>query len=229
MAGRHHLGIIDADKKAFLFERDKAEEQLAGMISWAKTEEANNIYVSNEENIAYVTAEMQLGTPMMYTEFERLLKRLPCGPHLVFKEHSLRPFRAVYYMTPMGKLDYISAYGRTVLPEFSTMSLKSETVRNFNVRHIDRKDMPAMRFNPALGRIGGYEQVNPNDLRPGWENVNKFWGENADDPMSRGYRTVLTRLVPKYATPAEIESIFGASNKRSWAVGMGKQNLPYKF
>jgi hypothetical protein len=235
MAGYKHTGIMDSEKLFYLRERDRSEKQLSDAISWAKTEEANNVFVNSEDNVAYVTAEMQVGSPMGWQEFEKKLKLLPCGGNLIFKGFDrsegleYRPFRSVYFRHPNGKEEYISAYGKTVLPEFSTMTLKTETVRDFGVRHIDRADMPKMKFNPNLGVLGGYETVDPNAVKPGWQNVQKYWGEDAENPQSRGWRTVLVRMVPRFCTPNEIEAIFGASNKRSWATGMGHKNLPSKF
>lgn len=236
-----HTGIIDSQKREILKELDAGEERAAYTKAYLDEQFAHNIFaikgfINTVDNVA------RLGTPLPWQEFERKLKRLPFGQHLVFREQSIRPFRGVCYLLPNGKEVPISGYGRTLIPEFSTMEVVRKAVPDPSVRHLSHRDFPEMEWDgdPVIGLHNYKEQrgfkTKDGSLKPGWQWKDQLWGENPDDPASRGWRTVLCRwlalgvagTVPCPSVEA-IEKEFAAANSPQWAKYTGKQRIESPF
>lgn len=217
MAGRGHRGIIDEEKAKLIAAQDLIEKQRLQAATWLEDELSRHIIMDADK--PFMVPEHQRGQTMSWMKFENKLKHLIGGSRLKFIDVPGRPFRAAY-----SDNKYISAYGKVDdLPEFSVISVKYADEPDFSVRHISHLDMPKMDF---LGVKQGFRVSDPNALRPGWKRVIRNWGEDANDPRSRGWRGVLMRGVAMGIwKPNDIEAKFGRSDRASWASGMGHRNL----
>lgn len=242
MAGLKHAGIIDSEKRALLNKFDKGAAERSAARSYLEGQFEHNIFalkgfVNTVDNIA------RLGRPLSWQQFEALLRKLPYSGNFVFKEHSVRPFRALCFRLPGGEELTISAYGRIPnIPEFSTMEVVREAVPDFNVNHLNHRDFPEMDWkgDRVIGldnydRQGGY-QTRDGSLKPGWTYRDKLWGENPSDPAARGWRTVLCRGIGmamlgqiQFASPDEVEKVFGGADSPQWAKHTGKQSIISPF
>lgn len=217
MAGRGHIGIVDSEKMAALAEEHLRLFRLEQAKQWQEEQRANNIYCIDKDSRTYAEKEAQAGKRMDWKEFERKLKKLSCGHKLIFRDVKNRPgWRGVLYQYPDGTEKAISAYGKILLPEYSTIILKEKIERDFSVTHLNHLDFPKTEKTAT-----GYETLD-GSLKPGWVKYYESHGEDPNDFNSRGWRTVLLRLQSLgYASVAEIEKIFGRSDRKSWASGMG--------
>jgi hypothetical protein len=222
MAGRGHRGIIDEEKAKLLAAQDLVEKQRLQAANWLEEELKQHIIMDADK--PFTVPEHQRGQTISWLKFENKLKTLIGGSHLKFIDVPNRPFRAVYAKD--GK--YISAYGKVDdLPEFSVITVKYGEEPDFSIRHISHLDMPKMEF---LGVREGFRVSDPNALRPGWRKVLRNWGEDANDPRSRGWRAVLMRGVHMGVwSPANVEAKFGRSNRASWATGMGHRDIKLRW
>lgn len=240
MAGNKHTGIIDTEKAAILFSLEKASNERALAKSYLEEQFSHNIfalkgYINTVNNIS------RLGKPLSWQQLEKLLKKLPGANNFVFVEHTVRPFRALQYKTPQGLIT-ISAYGRIAnIPEFSTIEVIREVVPDFNVRHLNHLDYTDMEWKGdklvGLDNINqpGY-QTKDGSIKPGWTYRDHLWGENPEDPASRGWRTVLCRGIQlhvtgkiNFGTPTDVERIFGGADSPQWAKYTGKQKIISPF
>lgn len=222
MAGRGHRGIIDEEKAKLLAAQDLVEKQRLQAANWLEEELKQHIIMDADK--PFTVPEHQRGQTMPWMKFENRLRKLPGGYNLRFVDVPNRPlFRGVLY-----KEKSISAYGKVDdLPEFSIISVKYGEEPDFSIRHISHLDMPKMDF---LGVREGFRVSDPNALRPGWKRVIRNWGEDANDPRSRGWRAVLMRGVASGIwKPVDIERIFGRSDRASWASGMGYRNIKARW
>lgn len=218
MAGRGHRGIIDEEKAKLIAAQDLIEKQRLQAATWLEDELSRHIIMDADK--PFMVPEHQRGQTMSWMKFENKLKKLPYGNYLRFVDIPNRPlFRGVCF-----KEEGISGYGKVDdLPEFSIITVKYGEEPDYSVRHISHLDMPKMDF---LGVKQGFRVSDPNALRPGWKRVIRNWGENADDPRSRGWRKVLMMGVAKgFWKPVDVEKEFGRSDRASWATGMGHRNL----
>lgn len=219
--------ILDSNNIPRIKKRDESERCRDELIRYQQEHLRNTIYVKEDDNISMIDSVSQFGQAMSYIELEKKLRLLKNGANFVFLEYGLRPFRAVCYRMPNGKLITISAYGRTIIPEWSTMILRPKIIGDLSLRHISPRDLPEVEWR---GPQEGFVPKNENELKPGMIKVYEMWGENENDPMARGWRTVLLRILDMgLADVTEIESIFGTPNRKSWSQGAGKRNwgLPY--
>ena len=242
MAGLKHAGIIDSEKRLMIDALDRASGERAAAKSYLEDQFSHNIFAYNGF-INTVDHINRLGRPLSWQKFEALLRKLPYSDSLVFGEFSVRPFRCVSYRRPDGSIVGISAYGRVPnIPEFSTMNLEREAVPDFSVNHLSRADFPEMEWkgDPVIG-LHNYRtqkgfQTKDGALKPGWTYRDKFIGENPQDPYSRGWRTVLCKGIAlaqsksiQFASPAQIEAVFGTSDSPQWAKHTGKQSIVSPF
>lgn len=236
-----HVGIIDSEKRELLDALDMAEGMRYAAKAYLDEQYSHNLFVV-KGFINTVDHINRLGKPMDWRTFERKLRRLPHGDKLVFREQTVRPFRGVCLMLPDGKEISISGYGRTVLPEYSTLEVERKIVPDFSITHLSHKDFPEMVWNGddvvGLHNIDQQKGWTTKDgsLRPGWKYEYELRGENPDDPASRGWRTVLCRWVAiglrdkvPFPTPEEIEREFSSSDSPQWAKYMGKQSIITPF
>lgn len=242
MAGLKHVGIIDSEKREMMDMLDRSANERAAAESYLKQQYSHNIfarlgYINTVDNIA------RLGRPLSWEKFEALLRKLPYSDKLVFGEFSVRPFRCVSFRLPDGSIQGISAYGRVPnIPEFSTINVEREAVPDFGVNHLKRSDYPEMEWkgDPVIGLDNYRNQkgyvTKDGSLKPGWTYRDKLIGENPNDPYSRGWRSVLCRGIAlaqmkaiQFASPAQIEAVFGASDSPQWAKHAGKQNIVSPF
>jgi len=233
--------IIDPQRQALIKELDAGEERAAMTKAYLDEQFAHNIfavkgYINTVNNIS------RLGTPMHWQEFEKKMGRLPYGQNLVFREFSLRPFRGVCYKLPNNELLSISGYGKTIIPEFSTMDIERKAVPDPSVRHLSYKDFPEMVWDgdPVVG-LDNYKnqkgfKTKDGSLKPGWRYEDQMVGENPTDPFARGWRTVLCRwlalgVAGKMPCPSveAIEKEFAAANSPQWAKYTGKQRIESPF
>ncbi len=236
-----HVGIIDSEKAEIIKQLDMAEGQRLAAKAYLDEQFAHNVfvvkgYINTVDNVS------RLGTPLDWRVFEQKLRKLPHGEKLVFREQTLRPFRGVCLRLPGGEEIAISGYGRTFLPEYSTMEVIRKVVPDFSLKHLSHKDFPEMVWNGDL--VVGMDNIHrqkgwttkDGSLRPGWRYEDQLWGENPDDPAARGWRTVLCRWVAiglsrgvPFPTPQEIEREFSSSDSPQWAKYMGKQKIISPF
>jgi len=228
MAGRAHLGVMDEEKAKLIQMRDEMERQRLQASAWLAEEQKRHVFVKEDEPIDFSSIEAQRGKMLGFVKFGDMLKRLPGGHNLVFKDHETRPFRGVYWLRSTGHLQRISIYGRVKLYEFSVLLLKPKIVPDgFNTRHISHLDMPSMEFK---GLDIGFVPKDPDALRPGWKKVYEMQGEDAEDPQSRGWRKVLMDgVVQGFWSPVDVERIFGRSDRASWVDAMGHQKLNLRY
>jgi hypothetical protein len=242
MAGLKHAGIIDSEKALMIAALDGAAGERQAAKQYLEDQNSHNIY-AYKGYINTVDSIARLGRPLSWEKFEALLKKLPHGNKLLFGEFSMRPFRCVSFQFPDGTIHGISAYGRVPnIPEYSTMNLEREAVPDFNVNHLNHKDFGEMKWvgDPVIGLNNyrnqtGYQTVD-GSLKPGWTYRDKFIGENPLDPYSRGWRTVLCKGIAlaqlkiiEFASPAQIEAIFGETDSPQWAKHSGNQNIISPF
>lgn len=215
-------------------EQLEAERQLVKAQTWQSNILRQSIYSKMDETVEIANAEHQWGNPLSWQELEKRLKTLPCGPNLIFKEHSIRPFRAVYYKVPLAE-NRISIYGRSpAIPEWSTCKLVPRIVRDYSYRKVDRKDLPEMEWhgprvldfnNVTDTKNMGWKPKNPDALMPGYTKVYENWGEDPNDIFARGWRTVLLHFHGRgIATIDELEKAFSGTDRLSWSHHSGRQD-----
>jgi len=211
MAGRKHAGIIDEEKaKALAFfnacDRDKQK-----VTDWLDEQRRSAIVVDADNPVD--DKAHQRGKPIHFLKFEEMIRKLPNGSLYVFKE-SNPLFKYLYFQAPaQEELMKISPYGKTDIPEFSTVVVHKKLERDFSLNVLKPSDMPEMVWNASEKR----HEAKNGSLLPGWKWVYETQGENAWDPQARGYRTILLRIVEKgLATPNEVEKVFGRSTRKSW-------------
>lgn len=240
MAGLKHTGIVDSEKKLLISSLDKAAGERAAAKGYLEEQFSHNIFAL-KGYINTVNDISRLGRPLSWQKFEALLKKLPGSENFVFIEHTVRPFRALMYRKPEGLIT-VSAYGRIPnIPEFSTMEVIRKPVPDFNVNHLNHSDFGEMEWkgDKTIGldniRQPGY-QMKDGGLKPGWVYRDQFWGENPDDPASRGWRTVLCMGIKKhmmgmiqFPSPEQIEAVFGGADSPQWAKHTGKQSIISPF
>lgn len=242
MAGLKHTGIVDSEKRLLIDTLDRAAGERAAAKSYLDDQFSHNIF-AYRGFINTVDHVSRLGQPLSWEKFESLLKKLPKSNGLVFGEFSVRPFRCVSFRRPDGALVGISAYGRVSnIPEYSTMNLDREAVPDFNVNHLNHRDFPEMVWKgDSVVGLNNYRKqtgyvTKDGSLKPGWTYRDKFIGENPQDPYARGWRTVLCKGIAlaqlkqiEFASPSEIEKVFGASDSPQWAKHTGKQSIISPF
>lgn len=241
MAGLKHAGIIDSDKKFLIQTLDRASGERAAAKSYLEDQFSHNIFAL-KGYINTINDVSRLGRPLSWQKFEALLRKLPGSENFVFIEHTVRPFRALMYRKPEGLIT-ISAYGRIPnIPEFSTMEVIRKAVPDFGVNHLNRADFPELEWkgDSSIGLDNYRNQTGyvtkDGSLKPGWTYRDQLWGENPDDPASRGWRTVLCKGLQlhmlgqiKFASPEAIDRIFGGADSPQWAKHTGKQNIISPF
>lgn len=183
--------------------RQKKREQQASIIQeWARRQLTAAQALLTEDNIT--NPESRMGHPLTHQEFEARLKKL-C-PRLVFRDHPRLDMRCVYLLEDGGKLKFLSAYSRGIIPEYSIMSTRKVKIPTLFVykHHIDKDEAEAVRHGE----------------KPPWEiEVERPWEE-----IVRGWRTVLILLVLKGVLSIhQVESEFGTGTKDSWAIRLGKR------
>lgn len=227
-----NLGIIDSEKQWILNNLDQIERDLAAAKGYQESILNNCIWAEKGAKISVANSAEQWGTPMHYTVLEKLVRKLPGGHNYVFFDFAdlpqiqQRPFKSLYWVGGGERL-LISPYGKTILPEWSTLESKKERIKDFNVRHLDRKDYPKpIGFDWKTGH-----QYPEGTVLPGWTEIEKCQGENADNPQSRGWRTIFARIVGNLlATPAQVEKVIGSfkaggiTSRQSWQNHMGRRN-----
>lgn len=236
-----NLGIIDSDKLWELQQFAKAEEDLQAARDYQEAILENCIWAEKGKTIAVSNSIEQWGTPMHYTMLEKLVRKLPLGHRYVFYDFAdlkdvsaeirSRPFKSLYFGSGENKI-MISPYGKTMLPEWSCLTKSTEKVRDFSVKKYNRKDFPE---TTGFDWKTGFKYKDDAAL-PGWKEIDKCQGENADDPQSRGWRTIFARIVGNFlATPTEVEAVIrtfkadALDPRQSWQNHMGRRNdkLPY--
>lgn len=222
MAGRNHVGLVDEEKAKKLAFFQKCEADKQKVVDWLKNEEQGLIIV--DANNPVDVPEYQLGTPLNWHKFEKMLRKLPSGDNYVMEDLKDAPkARYLSFVSPKGRIK-IGAYGKIDIPEYSTICVEEVVVRDFSLNMLKPVDMPKVRWNPEKGE---HETVD-GGLLPGWKKIYKTIGENPWDLKSRGYRTLLMRIVHnKLATPDEVEKVFGKSSRASW--NSLHQDTGYKF
>lgn len=223
-----NLGIIDSEKAEILREYEQSGIQHQAALNYQAKELEGCIWADSKNAIHVADHERQFGTPMHFEVLEKIIRKLPNGEKykfVDFKDHPIpalraRPFKAVYFMRPTGPL-YISGYGKTILPEWSTMDVVEEEVPDIRITNFDRKDLPERVWK---GWDKGFQLKNPQDKKPWHRKFVKAWGENAEDPSSRGWRTVFSRIVGfGLATPDQVEAVTSPSARQSWQNHMGRR------
>lgn len=198
------------------------------MKAWVLEQIKDSVYV-REHEISPANSERQLGRYMTSAEFEQRLKKK--FPNLHFEVNPFNPTKKALYVIDRRGKTYICSYENGFMPEHSIMKIKEIEVPDLDILrqkdpvrhglgHIERKDLPKSEFDPKQGFIAV-----STGLKPGFKKVAVPWGE-----VVRGWRTVLVKLVlANVTTPAEVEAIFGAANRREWAEHMGKREktLPW--
>lgn len=102
------------------------------------------------------------------------------------------------------------------------MEVEEEYQPDLNIRHFDRKDLPEKVWK---GWSKGYEYKDPSKPSPWKKKIVKTRGENPEDPSSRGWRTVFSRIVGLgLATPTQVEEQVGKSQRQSWQNHMGRRD-----
>lgn len=210
MAGRKHVGVIDEEKAKALSFFDACAKDKEKVTRWIE-EQRRSLVVVDADNPVDDKAH-QRGKPLNFKTFEKMIRKLPNGDHYVFND--INPLmKGLCFQSPGGKLIRISAYGKTDIPEFSTVVVYKKLVRDFSVSVLNRRDMPQMVWNSETKR---HESKDGSPL-PGWKYEYSTDGENPFDPQSRGYRTILMKIVElRLATPNEVEKVFGRSTRQSW-------------
>jgi len=211
MAGRKHAGIIDEEKaKALAFfnacDRDKQK-----VTDWLE-EQRKSAVVVDADNPVDGKAH-QRGKTLHFTKFEKMIRKLPNGGLYIFND--INPlFKGLCYQAPFKDEPIrISAYGKTDIPEFSTVIVQKKLQRDFSLGVLKPGDMPEMRWNSVEKR----HEAKDGSLLPGWKWVWETMGEDPYDPHARGYRTILMKIVElDLATPNEVEKVFGRSTRKSW-------------
>lgn len=210
MAGRKHVGIVDEDKaKALKFFDDCARDKQK-VTDWLEEQRRSLVVIDADAPVD--DKARQRGKALHFTLFEKMIRKLPNGDHYVFND--INPlFKGLCYQSPSGNLIRISAYGKVDVPEFSTVVVKREMVRDFSLSLLKPVDMPEMKWNAETRR----HESKDGSLLPGWKWEYKTEGENPFDAHARGYRTILMKIVElKLATPNEVEKVFGRSSRQSW-------------
>jgi len=222
MAGRKHVGIIDEEKAKTLKFFAECDAQKQKVQDWI-TQEEQGLIIADADNPVNVS-EAQKGKPIPFEKFERLIRKLPMGASYVFRD--INPlFKGLCFNSPQKGLISVSAYGKTLLPEYSTITVEKEKVRDFSLNVLKPIDMPEMKWDP----VAKEHVAKDGSLLPGWKYRYKTIGENPYDPTSRGYRTVLMRIVKLgLATPEEVEKVFGKSSRASWG-SLHRSDTGYKF
>jgi hypothetical protein len=202
---------------------NKQESHQDQIRKWVQEQTANAVYLDNHD-LSPANAERQLGQTMFAADLERRLKKI--NPNLIFETNPFNTSKkALYHVRPDATKVFICAYENGVMPEHSIFRVKEEEVLrpefvNPFKRHLDRKDLPKFEHKQdgsPLGKIVFDDMVE----KPGFRKVKLPWGESV-----RGWRTVTIRLVAaKLATPAEVERVFGSSNRPEWARHMGKKDI----
>lgn len=213
MAGRKHTGIVDEEKAKQLRFFDDAARDKAKVLAWLANEEQGTVVVKDDEPVHEMSRQM--GSPLNYPDFEAKIRKLPDGDNYVFDEYPQNPiFKVLRFRMPDGSLRGISVYGKTLIPEYSTIVLESKIVRDWSVSTLKPMDMPGVIWDASQKRHVSKD----GSLLPGWKKVyTNSGGENPYDPQSRGYRTVLMKIVSMgLATPQEVEKVFGRSSRASW-------------
>ena len=227
-----NVGIIDSEKQWILNHLEQIEMERQAAIDYQNSILNNCIWADKGKPIGVANAVEQWGTPMPYTVLESLIRKLPMGDLYAFFDFADvegfkdRPFKSVYFMggdTPL----LISPYGKTILPEWSTLESKREKVRDYSVKHFNRTDFPKPT---GFSWKSGFEYPQGTTL-PGWKEIEKCSGENAEDPQARGWRTVFARIVGNFlASPTEVEAVIHKFkntpdySRQSWQNHMGRRN-----
>ncbi len=178
--------------------------------------------------------EAQLGRQLTHEEFERRAKKLVRS--LWITQHPTNAaMRIMYLLRPDGKKDYISAYEKGLMPEYSLFEEVVEEVHDPaylgpRAKVTSRKDLPKIvdfhlevetdRNSPNYGDVRGPGFVfDDSQPRPGMIR-RKIPGRE----LRRGWRTVAARLVwPKQLTSPELlEREFSAGERDSWTSAMGR-------
>lgn len=227
--------IVDSVVAPRLVRGAKEESKAETIQNWVKEQTANVVYI-REHDLSLANADRQMGQKFWPSELEARLKKL--NPNLLFEVNSFNPTKKALYHVRRGEgKHFICAYENLVMPEHSIMKVKEEVIQDLNYirqgadgiprMHLDRKDLSTeqVKYATAIHRGADGELVepekDPNAIPIGFKKVLVPWGEYV-----RGWRTVTIKLVEaKVATPTQIESIFGADDRASWAKHMGKQDI----
>jgi hypothetical protein len=178
--------------------------------------------------------EAQMGRGMMSEEFERHAKKLVRS--LWTTDHPANPnMRVMYALPPNGEKEYISAYEKGLMPEYSVFESTEEETYDPSylgpgARKTRRADLPRILDfkleadldpkSPNYGDVRGPGFVFDNSQpRPGLIRRTVPGRE-----LRRGWRTVAARLVwPKMLTSPELlEREFSTGERDSWAAAMGR-------
>lgn len=221
MAGRKNVGIIDEEKAKALKFFDDAARDKQKVLDWLQKEKQSLVVVDGDNPVD--DKAHQRGKSIHFAAFEKMIRKLPRGDHYVFND--INPlFKGLCYQSPGGRLIPISAYGKTDIPEFSTVIVYKKEVRDFSVSLLNRKDMPALVWNSETKR----HETKDGSPMPGWKYEYRTDGENPYDPQSRGYRTILMKIVELgLASPGEVEKVFGKSTRQSWQSLHNKNGWKY--
>lgn len=165
----------------------------------------------------------RMGAPMTSTELESRILRLTSS--VLFEDHPdnhLRKFASAFFTSPSqsslpfslltpkrlayrirqdGRREFLFAFEKGIMPEYSILRRVTREVWDGKTTHIDRRD---------LGR----------DTHPGRVRVDLPWREEV-----RGWRTVLLRLVEcGILTLEQVERAFGPGQSTFWAARLGKRH-----
>lgn len=202
--------IIDEEKgrKHRLLKQQEAERQR--LAEWVKEQEANQIWLRDDNNPTNVMRQM--GFPLTAAQFESKLKRILPNMHTEF--NFFRPDKKALYVIDRRGKNYVCPYESGLMPEHSILAQKTEEIWDGTTFHINRKDMPRAEWIPGKGFI-----FDERDQRPGVKKIQVPWHE-----VQRGWRTVLIYLVKQgFLSPAQVEKEFGTKDRIEWAQNMGRR------
>lgn len=190
---------------------EQVEKQLFDTQEYIKKQLENSIYL-NSDTSDPTLIEKQLGRSFTPEEFAAKLKKL--NPNLRIVHHPKNPSKLWLFYGDGESRVFISAFENIIIPEHSIFSIKEEEVPDLDVMR--KRNVGGVMIN----HIDKRDLMENGSAAPGFKKVKVPWNE-----ARRGWRTVLCKVLDAgYASPAQVEIIFGADNTPQWKRRMGKGN-----
>lgn len=201
------------------------EAELAKQAAWVQGQLEDAIFVKDEDNSPTNYAR-QLGQPLVDSVVEQKLNKVL--PYLRFEHHPhIKDKKVMYHLHPDGRLEFLMAYERGIIPERSVMQAQvketlAPAVLAAGKLHIDRSDLAKHEVRPhefnADGTLKKLGEVtwDDRDTRPGMARTKIPWFE-----AKRGYRQMFAMLVAMgHLTRTQAEQAIGGDNRPEWARAM---------
>lgn len=180
----------------------------------------------DDQGLKRCNPEAQRGRTMSTEDFERKLSSI--APQLVFRSYGDPTKKGVYWNVGKPNQQGLAFENSLSMPEFSIYELVQRELQNPIVAdenfRLDARDLPKYEIVPeehdAEGNITREADIHWYDSLPGMDLQEDAWREKV-----RGWRQLLVMLVIEgQISIADMERVFGSTNRRGYALYLGKHD-----